>query len=76
MIASAVVIPVVLFVGAAWQSRADALREGEDEIIRSISELRDSVQVILDGEKRTLTSVDEHLQGMTWSKIAEPKQTM
>ena len=72
LIASAVVIPVVLFVGAAWQSRADALQEGEDEIIRSIAELRDSVHVILDGEKRTLTSVDEHIQGMAWEKIAEP----
>ena len=40
--------------------------------MRSIADLRDNVHVILDGEKRTLTSVDAYIQNMAWEKIAEP----
>jgi signal transduction histidine kinase len=72
LIAAALLIPTALFVGAAWLSRAEAFREGEDEIVRSIADLRDSVHVTLDAEKRTLTSVDDHINGMTWDDIAKP----
>jgi signal transduction histidine kinase len=72
LIAAALFVPTVLFVAAAWQSRADALREGEAEIVRSIAELRDNTKLVLDAEKRTLASVDDHILGMTWEDIAKP----
>ena len=72
LIASAVIVPAALFASAAWQSRADALRKGEGEIIHSIAELRDSAHVTLDAEKRTLISVEDHIRGMTWAEIADP----
>jgi len=72
LIAAALFVPTVLFVAAAWQSRADALREGEAEIVRLIAELRDNTKLVLDAEKRTLASVDDHIRGMTWEDIARP----
>ncbi len=72
LIASAVIVPAALFVSAAWQSRTDALRKGEGEIIHSIAELRDSVHTTLDAEKRTLISVEDHIRNMTWAEIADP----
>ena len=72
LIASAIVFPALLFVGAAWRSRAVSLREGENEIIRAVIELRDGVRTALDAEKRTLVSVDDHVKGMTWQEISDP----
>ena len=72
LIASAVIVPAALFASAAWQSRADALRKGEGEIVHSIAELRDSVHTTLDAEKRTLISVEDHIRSMTWAEIADP----
>jgi signal transduction histidine kinase len=72
LIASAVIVPAALFASAAWQSRADALRKGEGEIVHSIAELRDSVHMTLDAEKRTLISVEDHIRRMTWAEIADP----
>ena len=51
LIAAALFVPTVLFVAAAWQSRADALREGEAEIVRLIAELRDNTKLVLDAER-------------------------
>ena len=53
LIAAAVIIPVILFVGAALKSREDVLREGEDEVTRSIADVGDNVHVALDTERRT-----------------------
>src|SRR5690242_7836728 len=72
LIASAVALPAFFFTGAAWRSRVVSLREGENEIIRAVIELRDNVQTTLAAEKRTLTSVDDHVKRMTWEEIADP----
>lgn len=48
------------------------MREGENEIVRSLTELRDSMQTVFDGEKRTLIAVDDHIKGMSWADIAAP----
>ena len=76
LIASAVVLPALLFSGAAWRSRAQSLREGENEIIHTVIELRDNIQTTLDAEKRTLVSVDDHVKGMTWKEIADPETSL
>jgi hypothetical protein len=68
--------PGILFVGAALKSRGDILREGEDEVTRSIADVGDNVHLVLDTERRTLTSVDDHIDGMTWEDVAKPDTSL
>src|SRR4051812_24605267 len=72
LIIAVVLVPAILFLGAAWKSRADALREGENEIARSLVEMRDHLLVVLQAEELTLASVDDHIHGLPWSVIAKP----
>jgi signal transduction histidine kinase len=73
LITVALLVPIVLFAGAAWKSRVDAVREGENEIVRSLVEMRDHVQMVLKVEELTLASVDDHIRGLDWTNIAKPE---
>ena len=76
LIAMALAAPAVLFMGAAWKSRIDALRAGEDEITRSLVEMRDHVQVVLEEEEVALVGIDDHIRNLSWIEIAKPNTSI
>src|SRR5262249_28628648 len=73
LIALALVVPAISFVGAAWESRIQIMREGEDTILHSLAAIRDHVQTVFQAEERVLFSVDDHIRGLSWEEIAKPE---
>ena len=72
LIVSAVVIPLMMFAGTAWERRVEAMHEGSREIVRTLGEINENVRVMLNNEKRALLSVNDHIKNMTWDEIAQP----
>ena len=73
LIAMALLVPAVMFVGAAWKTRVDALRAGENEIVRSLVEMRDHLVTVFKVEEFSLARIDDHIRGLSWAGIAEPR---
>jgi signal transduction histidine kinase len=72
LITMALLVPAVMFAGAAWKTRVDAVRAGENEIVRSLVEMRDHMAIVFKVEELTLTRIDDHIRGLSWAGIAEP----
>jgi two-component system NtrC family sensor kinase len=72
LIAAVLLMPAMLFAGAAWKSRSDALREGEATTLNAVAVLGDSVRSHLRTEELILASVADHLKAFDWADIARP----
>src|SRR5689334_25106091 len=72
LIASATIIPLLIFTGVAWERRTTALHDGDAEIVRTLSQITDNLRFVLHSEKGAVLSVLDHIQDMTWERIADP----
>jgi hypothetical protein len=73
LIAAVLLMPALLFGGAAWKSHMDALREGEATILNAVAVLGDSVRSQLRTEELALATVADHVRFLDWGKIAKPE---
>jgi two-component system NtrC family sensor kinase len=73
LIAVGLLVPGLLFVGAAWKSRADILREGEATTLSVVAVLGDTLRDQLQTEQLALATVADHLRGLSWDDIARPE---
>jgi signal transduction histidine kinase len=73
LIAAVLLMPALLFGGAAWKSHMDALREGEATVLNAVAVLGDSVRSQLRTEELALATVADHVQFLEWGKIARPE---
>jgi hypothetical protein len=73
LIAASLFVPMLLFAGAAWKSRMDALHEGEATVLNAVEVVSDSLRSRLRTEDLALLDIMDHLQGLDWSEIASPE---
>jgi signal transduction histidine kinase/ActR/RegA family two-component response regulator len=73
LLAVTVLVPALLFVGAAWQNHNDVLREGKVTIERTAAIQREHALRVFDTIELVLASVDEHIAGLSWDGIAAPR---
>jgi signal transduction histidine kinase len=73
LIAVGLLVPGLLFAGAAWKSRADILREGEATTLSVVAVLGDTLRDELQTEQLALATVADHLRGLSWDDIARPE---
>jgi signal transduction histidine kinase len=65
----AVAVPALMFCGMAWWTRRIALQEGRYEIVRTIANLRDEVQLVFEAERRALVAVDAYIDHRPWDEL-------
>lgn len=70
MTAAAILVPLGLFVFAAWESRAQRFNEAEQMIQRTVEVLSEHATRVLETQALILDRVDERIRGMSWSEIA------
>lgn len=70
LIAVVLLMPALLFAGAAWKSWNDALREGEATTLNAVSVVSNSVRSQIKIEELALQVVADRLYTMTWDEIA------
>ncbi len=73
LIAAGLLVPALLFAGAAWISLTDVLHEGEATILNAVAVLGDSLRDRLRTEELILAEVADHLRGLDWSDIEKPE---
>jgi two-component system NtrC family sensor kinase len=69
LITTGLLVPVLLFAGAAWKSWTDALHEGDATVLNAVAILGDSLHDQLQTEEFVLAEVADHLRGLDWNDI-------
>ncbi|MDB5406587.1 MAG: baeS [Rhodospirillales bacterium] len=73
LLAVTVLVPALLFLGAAWQNHDDVLREGRDTIERTVAIQREHALKVFDTIELVLARIDEHIAGLSWDEIGAPR---
>ena len=73
LIAAGIVIPALLFIAAAWQSRVQIRQEGEATLLSAVSALGDSLHAHLQAEEMALDTAANHLRGLDRSAVSGPE---
>src|SRR5437763_16929421 len=66
LILASLIVPAGLFAAAAVQNRADVMREGEQELIRSAAVIDEHARKVFETGELVLAYVDDHVSGMSW----------
>ncbi|MGD0105195.1 MAG: ATP-binding protein [Rhodopila sp.] len=66
---SAMVVPALLFVGAAWFDRNRILSQETANARSTVDILRELTLQALDTDEQLIEEVDRRIQGMTWAEI-------
>ena len=72
MVAS-LLVPAGLFAAAAVQNRADVMREGEQDLVRTASVMDEHARKVFETGELVLAHVDDHVSRMSWEQIAAPE---
>jgi PAS domain S-box-containing protein len=70
MTAAAILVPLGLFIFAAWESRVQRFREAEQLIQRTVEVLGEHATRVLETQALILDRVDERIRGMSWQEVA------
>jgi hypothetical protein len=70
MTAAAILVPLGLFIFAAWESRVQRFREAEQLIQRTVEVLSEHATRVLETQALILDRVDERIRGMSWQEVA------
>ena len=73
LILASLIVPAGLFAAAAVQNRADVMREGEQELIRSAAVMDEHARKVFETGELVLAYVDDHVSEMSWEQIAAPE---
>jgi signal transduction histidine kinase/ActR/RegA family two-component response regulator len=73
LVLASLLVPAGLFVAAAWQNRADVLREGEDAVLRTVLIMQEHARKVFETQDLVLARVDERLHGLSWAEISAPE---
>jgi len=72
LLAAALLVPAILFGGAAWQDYGAVLREGRATITRTTAIMHEHARKVFETEELMLALVDQRVDGQTWSTISDP----
>jgi signal transduction histidine kinase/CheY-like chemotaxis protein len=72
LLLASVLVPAALFGAAAVQNRAEILREGRHNIIRTTAVMHEHARKVLETEDLVLDRIDAQLRGMNDAQIAAP----
>ncbi len=70
LVATGLMVPMLLFIVAAWESWRDTRMAGDATLLRSISVIADSLRHMLRTEELILDNVATHLRGLTREEIS------
>ncbi|MFC4175458.1 ATP-binding protein [Microvirga sp. GCM10011540] len=74
MAVAAVLVPLALFLVAAWESRSQRFQEAEQLVHRTVDVLREHAGRVFETQSLVLDRVDERIRGMSWSEIAASEE--
>ncbi|MBX6375673.1 MAG: hypothetical protein IRZ13_15755 [Acetobacteraceae bacterium] len=69
VLVASIVVPALLFVGAAWFDRERLLQDSADDAARTAALLREHAMKVLDVDELLLRQLDRRIQGMSWDEI-------
>lgn len=72
LLGAGVFLPGLIFAAAAWQNRADVLREGTDSIERTVTVMQEHAGKVFETAELAVRVVDERIDGQPWVEIAAP----
>ena len=72
LLGAVLLVPALLFVGAAWQNYEDVLREGRDVVSRTAAVMQEHADKVFETAELAIGQVDERIDDMTWDRISEP----
>jgi signal transduction histidine kinase len=68
-LAAAVVVPVLLFAGAAWFDHNQLLDRETADAQSTVGILREHILKVIDTDEQLIREVDRRIQGMAWDEI-------
>lgn len=73
LVSAALVVPAGLFAAAAVHDRATVLKDGEQEITRSVAVMHEHAHKVFETAELVLGRVDDRLRGLSWDEVADPE---
>jgi signal transduction histidine kinase len=73
LLASAIVVPALVFAVAAAWNRSEVLRDGTDAVARTASVMHEHAAKVFDTADLILSYADDRTRTMTWEEIARPE---
>ncbi len=72
LLASALLVPALLFAAAAWHNHGDVRREAEESITRTVAVLHEHARKVFETHDLVLGRIDERVRDLGWDEIASP----
>jgi signal transduction histidine kinase len=73
LLASAIVVPALVFAAAAAWNRAEVLHDSADAVTRTTAVMHEHAAKVFDTADLILAYVDDRTRTMTWQEIAKPE---
>lgn len=72
LLAASILVPALVFLGAAVWSRSEVLRESDETVVRADAVLHEHARKVFDTVDLVLGRVDDRVSRMTWDEIDSP----
>ncbi|MCP8940313.1 response regulator [Alsobacter sp. SYSU M60028] len=73
VLAAALLVPAVVFVGAAYSNRLETLRAGQEATVRTAAAMHEHAAKVLDTIDLVLSRVDDRIRDQSWDQISAPE---
>ncbi|WP_162912972.1 PAS domain-containing protein [Rhodospirillaceae bacterium SYSU D60014] len=69
LLVASVLVPMLLFAAAAWQSYQKTIEEAEMEVRKTVSILHEHARKVFETHELLIARVDDHIRDMSWEAI-------
>jgi hypothetical protein len=73
LLVASLLVPAVVFIGAAAWNRAEVLGENEETITRTAAILHEHARKVFDTVELVIGRVEDRTHGMSWQEISAPE---